>query len=95
MYAAKSSTVLTQAVEYLILDEADKCVCLCTLKILLTRNDRLFELDFLSQTDDILTACTSPNLRKAMFSATLPSGVEEMARTVMSTDAVRVLVGYK
>jgi ATP-dependent RNA helicase DDX52/ROK1 len=58
--------------------------------------DRLFDDDFLTQTDAILTACTSPRLKKALFSATLPSGVEALARKAMSdTDAIRCLVGCK
>lgn len=65
-------------VEVLVLDEAD----------------RLLEEGFLTQTDEILAACTHPNLRKALFSATLPAGVEELAKTFM-VDECRVLVGAK
>ena len=65
-------------VELLVLDEAD----------------RLLELGFLEQTDAILAACTNPSLRKALFSATLPAGVEELAKTFM-VDECRVLVGQK
>lgn len=65
-------------VQYLVLDEADK----------------LFEQGFLNQTDDILSACTNPRLQKALFSATIPSGVEEMANSIMFSP-VRVIVGLK
>ncbi|WFD25596.1 RNA helicase [Malassezia nana] len=65
-------------VEQLVLDEAD----------------RLLEDGFLAQTDEILAACTHPNLRKALFSATLPASVEELAKTFM-VDECRVLVGAK
>ena len=65
-------------VETLVLDEAD----------------RLLEQGFLTQTDTILAACTNPNLRKALFSATLPAGVETLAQTFM-VDECRVLVGQK
>lgn len=70
-------------VQYLVFDEADK----------------LFEqqargASFAEQSDEILSACTNPKLRKAMFSATIPSGVEEMANSIM-TDPIRVLVGLK
>jgi ATP-dependent RNA helicase DDX52/ROK1 len=65
-------------VEYLVLDEADK----------------LFELGLLEQTDEILAACSSKTLHKALFSATIPAAVEQLARSVMS-DPVRVIIGQK
>ncbi|CAL9728777.1 ATP-dependent RNA helicase Rok1p [Monosporozyma unispora] len=65
-------------VKHLVFDEADK----------------LFDKTFVEQTDDILSSCTDPNLRKAMFSATIPSGVEEIANTIMM-DPVRVIIGHK
>ena len=65
-------------VRHLVLDEAD----------------RLLEEGFLEQTDSILAACTHPSLRKALFSATLPAGVEKMAKTFM-VDECRVIVGHK
>jgi ATP-dependent RNA helicase DDX52/ROK1 len=81
---------------HLILDEADK----------------LFELNFLEQTDEILAACQNSRpeskskeggvdnfvVRKGMFSATMPSSVEEMAKTVMAgagSGLVRAIVGHK
>ena len=66
------------SVKYLVLDEVDK----------------LFELGLLEQTDEILAACVSKHLRKALFSATIPAGVEELARSVM-TDPLRVIIGIK
>lgn len=77
--AIKDKSLDTTAVEYICFDEADK----------------LFELDFLSQSDKILVACTNPQLRKAMFSATVPSGFEEMVRRIVGVDLVRVIVGHK
>lgn len=65
-------------VEQLVIDEADK----------------LFDRGFVDQTDDILANCTNAKIRKSMFSATIPSGVEEMAQSIMK-DAVRVIVGHK
>lgn len=64
--------------KYLILDEADK----------------LFELGLLDQTDEIIAACTSKILHKALFSATIPAAVEELARSVMK-DPIRVIIGTK
>ena len=54
-------------VEWLVLDEAD----------------RLFENGFEHQVDEILAACASPARRIALFSATMPQRVEELARTVL------------
>jgi ATP-dependent RNA helicase DDX52/ROK1 len=67
-------------VELIVLDEADK----------------LFEMDggFLQQLDDVLAACDNPRLQRAFFSATLPQGVEELARTVLR-DPVRLIVGTR
>ncbi len=47
-------------VEWLVLDEAD----------------RLFDMGFLDQVDEIMAACTNPKLKKALFSATMMQGVE-------------------
>eukprot|EP00808_Paulinella_micropora_P008063 g14305.t1 len=65
-------------VQWLFLDEAD----------------RLFEMGFLDQVDEILAACTYPKLQRAMFSATMPQGVETLARTVLR-DPIRVTVGHR
>ncbi|GAA95976.1 uncharacterized protein L969DRAFT_26056 [Mixia osmundae IAM 14324] len=79
IYAIKAKTVDLSTVEHLILDEAD----------------RLFELNFLEQTDELIAACNHPKLRKALFSATIPSGVELLAKTIMREDAARVIVGSR
>ncbi|CAI4061581.1 RNA-dependent ATPase ROK1 SKDI_07G0930 [Saccharomyces kudriavzevii IFO 1802] len=65
-------------VKHLIFDEADK----------------LFDKTFVEQSDDILSACKEPALRKAMFSATIPSSVEEIAQSIMM-DPIRVIIGHK
>lgn len=65
-------------VRHLVLDEADK----------------LLELGFLDQIDEILAACSNSKLRKSLFSATIPSGVEELAKSVMK-DPIRVVIGQK
>jgi len=77
VYAIKQAQIDLSGVQFLVLDEADK----------------LFELGFLEQTDEIIAACKHPQLRKAMFSATIPSGVEELAKSVMGSDVVRVIIG--
>jgi ATP-dependent RNA helicase DDX52/ROK1 len=44
--------------------------------------------------DEILAACSSPKLQKALYSATIPSGIEQLAQTIMR-DPIRVVVGIK
>lgn len=66
------------SVEQLVIDEAD----------------RLFDRGFVEQTDAILVELTHPKLRKSIFSATIPAGVEELAHTIMK-DPVRIIVGHK
>ncbi|RLP62521.1 ATP-dependent RNA helicase CHR1 [Candida albicans Ca529L] len=65
-------------IEQLIIDEADK----------------LFDHGFAEQTDEILTHCTNPKIRKSIFSATIPSSVEEMAHSIMK-DPLRIIIGHK
>ncbi|GAA5884111.1 hypothetical protein JCM3774_002932 [Rhodotorula dairenensis] len=98
VFALKSNLVsLGEETRHLILDEADK----------------LFELNFLEQTDEILAACRRRSegegkeqgqglgqveVRKGMFSATMPSTVEELAKGVMAgagSGMVRAIVGHK
>ncbi len=74
----KNEALDLSKVEHLIFDEADK----------------LFDKNFLEQTDDILTQCKNPSLRKSMFSATIPSSVEETANSIMN-NTVRVIIGHK
>lgn len=76
--AVKEEIVDLSQVQHLVLDEADK----------------LFEQGFLEQTDEIMAACTSARLQKCLFSATMPSGVEQLANTIMHAP-LRVLVGHK
>ncbi|KJE90181.1 hypothetical protein CAOG_08519 [Capsaspora owczarzaki ATCC 30864] len=64
------------SVEWLICDEADN----------------LFGMGFLEQVDEILAACSNPNITRALFSATMPSGVEEVARTLLN-QPLRVGIG--
>lgn len=74
----KKEAVDLSKVEHLIIDEADK----------------LFDHGFVQQTDEILSHCTLATRRTSMFSATIPSGVEEMAKSIMK-DQIRIIVGHK
>ena len=65
-------------VEFLVFDEGDK----------------LWEpsAGFLNLTDKVVAACSKPSKVVALFTATLSEKVEEAARSVMSSDAIRVIV---
>lgn len=63
--------------------------------LVLDEADTLWSLNFAEQTAEILTACSHPALRKGMFSATLPSGVEEMAKNVIGPGLIRTIIGHK
>ncbi len=76
IHAVENKIIDLSSVRSLILDEADK----------------LFELGFLDQLDTILQTCTCPSLQKCLFSATIPTGVEEAARTFM-LDPAKVIIG--
>ncbi|KAJ2490439.1 RNA-dependent ATPase rok1 [Coemansia sp. RSA 2050] len=62
--------------------------------LVLDEADSLMEKGFLEQVDEILAACSSPSLQISLFSATMPSSVEEMAKTIMK-NPIRVIVGSK
>ena len=49
---------------------------------MLDEADKLFEMGFMEQVDALLAAATHPQLVRALFSATLPERVEELARWV-------------
>lgn len=74
----KNETMELSKVEEVVIDEADK----------------LFDHGFVEQTDSILADCTNVKIRKSLFSATIPSGVEEMAHSIMN-DPIRIIVGHK
>lgn len=74
----KESKIDLSKVEFLVMDESDK----------------LFEMGFVEQIDSVVAACTNPKILRALFSATLPDTVEELARSIMH-DAVRVTIGER
>lgn len=74
----QNSCISPSSVRQMIFDEAD----------------RLLESGFLPQIEEIIAACTHPKLRKAVFSATLPAGVEAVAKSFLF-DPIRVVVGLK
>ncbi|KAJ7124819.1 P-loop containing nucleoside triphosphate hydrolase protein [Mycena crocata] len=74
----KSGGLELSNVRHLVLDEAD----------------RMLDSEFFGQIEEILAACTHPNIQKAVFSATLPAGAEKMAMQMLN-DPIRVVVGLK
>jgi len=78
VYMIEEGTVDLKNVEHIVLDEGDK----------------LLELGFLEQVDEILVGCTNPNKRNYLFSATLPPSIELLAKTVMR-DPARVVIGVR
>ncbi|KAG2109598.1 P-loop containing nucleoside triphosphate hydrolase protein [Suillus discolor] len=65
-------------VQHLVLDEAD----------------RMLDPEFLSQVQEVIAACTHPNIQKAVFSATLPAGSEKLAMGILR-NPIRIIVGLK
>jgi len=78
VHLVETNKIKLDTVKYLVLDEADK----------------LFELGFVEQLDEIISHCTHKNIMKAMFSATLLPAIESLARSIMK-DPVKISVGIK
>jgi ATP-dependent RNA helicase DDX52/ROK1 len=78
VHAIKHESLQLSKVQHIVLDEADK----------------LLELGFLDQVDEIFAACNNDAIQKHLFSATIPSGVEQLAQTFM-LNPVRVVIGTK
>lgn len=74
----QEGTIELNNVRFLILDEAD----------------RLLDAEFLPQVEEVVVSCTHAALQKAVFSATLPAGVEKTAMSMLR-DPIRVVVGLK
>jgi ATP-dependent RNA helicase DDX52/ROK1 len=77
-YLSRLDVDIFHSVRHLVLDEAD----------------RLLDTEFLEQIQEINEACTHPSLQRAMFSATLPAGVEKIAMSMLQ-DPIRLVVGLK
>lgn len=61
---------------------------------MLDEADRLLDAEFVQQVEEIVAACSHPNIQRAVFSATLPTGVEKSAMGMLN-DPIRVVVGLK
>lgn len=63
-------------------------------QIMLDEADKLLELGLMEQMDDVLAACSfAGRLQKILFSATIPTGIETLARSFMNEDPIRVVIG--
>lgn len=92
----KSPAILITTPKRLVQGVEGKVIDLSrTKQIMLDEADKLLELGLMEQIDDILAACTFSDgpIQKALFSATIPSGVEDMARSFMNEDPIRVVIG--
>lgn len=78
VHLVQTSSIDLSRVQHLVLDEGDK----------------LLEMGFLEQVDEILHACTHPKLARHLLSATLPPSVEQLARSFMR-DPVQVEIGAR
>jgi len=66
------------SVQHLVLDEAD----------------RMLDAEFMDQIQEIVATCSNANVRKALFSATLPAGAEKVAMSMLE-NPIRIVVGLK
>ena len=62
--------------------------------LILDEADRMLDSEFLDQIEEIFTACSHPDVQKAVFSATLPANAEKVAFDALR-DPIRVVVGLK
>lgn len=54
----------------------------------------MLDAEFLEQVQEVIAACTHPDVQKAVFSATLPANAEKVAMSMLQ-DPIRVVVGLK
>lgn len=54
----------------------------------------MLDAEFLEQVQEVIAACTHPEVQKAVFSATLPANAEKVAMSMLR-DPIRVVVGLK
>lgn len=61
---------------------------------MLDEADRMLDAEFMEQIQEIVATCSNENVRKALFSATLPAGVEKVAMSMLE-NPIRIVVGLK
>ncbi|CAN3365337.1 ATP-dependent RNA helicase Rok1p [Diutina catenulata] len=92
--SAKYDVLVSTPLRLIELVKHEKVSLSLVTELVVDEADKLFSRGFVEQTDEILSHCTNPRIRKSMFSATMLSGVEDMARSIMR-DPIRVVVGKK
>ena len=62
--------------------------------MVLDEADRLLDVEFLPQVQEIVASCTHESIQKSVVSATLPAGAEKIAMEILR-DPIRIVVGLK
>jgi superfamily II DNA/RNA helicase len=78
IFSSINLTHPVRSVQHLVLDEAD----------------RMLDAEFMEQIQEIVATCSNSNVRKALFSATLPAGAEKIAMSMLE-NPIRIVVGLK
>lgn len=76
------------------LHQSDKPPIFSVRHLILDEADRMLDVEFLGQVQEIVAACTHDRVQKAVFSATLPANAEKVAMAMLR-DPIRVVVGLK
>lgn len=72
-------------------------ILLCNIRIrqfVLDEGDKLFELGFVHNVDEILSFCVHPRITRCLCSATLPEQIESLVSTLLR-DPIRIIVGRR
>ena len=91
---SKVDIVVATPMRLKILLQHDKIDLSKVLYLVLDEADKLFEMGFVEQIDAVVAACDNKDVTRALFSATLPEKVEELARSVMARP-IRLTVGER
>ena len=91
---SKVDVVVATPMRLKILLQDDKINLSKVLYLVLDEADKLFEMGFVEQIDAVVAACDNKKITRALFSATLPEKVEELARSVMPRP-IRLTVGER
>jgi ATP-dependent RNA helicase DDX52/ROK1 len=78
VHLLRSESLKLDSVEHLVLDEADK----------------LLDMGFMEQVDEIIAACTNQAVQRSLWSATMSPIIEDLARTFLR-DPVHLTIGTR
>jgi len=88
----EEGTIDASSVQLIVLDEVDRLFS--TERTKAKGKDMSEFRHYVTQLDSIIAACKRSDLQKAMFSATLPPHVQDLANNILN-DPVRITVGKK